>query len=50
LQPGRYNLRAELLDPAGQAVAGVFNRVERSFQVRRPIRAEPALPPPAAIP
>jgi hypothetical protein len=41
LAPGRYHLTVDLLDASGQPVAGVFNQVDRTFDIGVPVKAIP---------
>jgi hypothetical protein len=44
LPPGRHKLVVELFDGQGQPVFGVFNRIERVFDVRKVLKALPFVP------
>jgi hypothetical protein len=44
LPPGRHKMVVELFDAQGQPVFGVFNRVERVFDVRKVLKALPYVP------
>jgi len=44
LPPGRHKMVVELFDGQGNPVFGVFNRVERVFNVRRVLKAVPYVP------
>jgi hypothetical protein len=44
LTPGRHKLVVELFDGQGQPIFGVFNRVERVFNVRKVMKAIPVQP------
>lgn len=50
LQPGRYDLTAELLTSDLKDVPGPFNRVTRTFDVQTPAKAMPTTQAPAAPP
>lgn len=44
MPPGRHKLIIELFDDKGQPIFGVFNRVERVFNVRKIMKAQPVTP------
>jgi hypothetical protein len=50
LQPGRYDLTAELLTSDLRPVSGVFNRISRTFEVQTPVKAMPSGPTRSAKP
>lgn len=44
ITPGRHQLTVELFEKSGKPVFGIFNRVERTFEVRKVLKAAPVDP------
>jgi hypothetical protein len=50
VKPGKQTLIVELVSSSGITALGAFNRVERKFEVRQPLKAAPVIEPKTTIP